>query len=512
MFIKSSFIFSSLTMVSRVFGFIRDMLLANYFGIGMFADAFNVAFRLPNLFRSIFAEGAFSAAFVPLFSGKLHEAGKKQALLFAGRILSFLVVALICLMIIFQVFIEDIVMAIAPGFESNPEKFELTLQLTRITSPYLLFISIVTFYACILNSIDRFAAMAASPIILNIVMIIGLTFFGGDDYQKSFYAAYSVFWGGLIQLVAIFIAVWRKEHLPKLEKIKVDKDSGKFFKNLTPAILGSGVTQINIWIGTIIATSIPGAVSIIYYADRLVQLPLALIGVSIGIVILPKLSKLFKSGDMEKAVFLQNRSLEIALVLSIPCSIILYEISEPIIYILFQRGAFSVADTDKTAPALLILGLGIPAYVLNKILVSSFFANQDTKTPVRVSVICVILNAVGNYVLVQYISYLGIAVATAFSAWTNIILLLIYAYKKDLFRFDFAFKIRFIRILLSCIIMYVFLNAIYGLFGKYIFDQSTMISLGVFSAILIASFAIYIVALFFSGVYNRNSIKELTDS
>lgn len=511
MFIKSSFIFSFLTMISRIFGFIRDLLLANYFGTGMIADAFNVAFRLPNLFRAIFAEGAFSAAFVPLFSGKLHSEGKDSALFFASKILSFLTLALLILMAIFQIFMPEIVRGIAPGFETNPQKFLLTMKLTRITTPYLFFISLVTFYACILNSIDRFAAMAASPIILNIIMIIGLYGFGGNDnIEKSTYAAYSVFIGGLVQLIVIILAVYKKKHLPQFGSLKPNSDANKFFKNLLPAILGSGVTQINIWIGTIIATSIPGAVSIIYYADRIVQLPLSLIGVSIGIVILPKLSKMFKAHQKTKALYLQNRAFEIALALSIPCSVAIYIIAEPIIYILFQRGAFSINDTDKTIPALILLGCGIPAYVLNKIIVSGYFANEDTKTPVKISAFSVFINVIGNIILVKYLSYVGIVIATILAAWVNIILLIIFAYRKEIFSFDFIFKIRLLRIILSAAFMYIYLASCYKILQQYILSDSTLIKISSFAGMIISAIVVYIFALFATRAYNLTALKELS--
>lgn len=511
MFIRSSFIFSFLTMISRVFGFIRDLLLANYFGTGMLADAFNVAFRLPNLFRAVFAEGAFSAAFVPLFSGKLYTEGKKSALFFAGKILAFLTLALLVLMAFSQIFMVELVMGIAPGFEVDPKKFELTMKLTRITTPYLFFISLVTFYACILNSIDRFAAMASSPIILNIIMIIGLYCFGTNNYEKTIYTAWSVFIGGVVQLIVIIIAVYRKKHMPKLQNFKRNKDSNKFFKNLAPAILGSGVTQINIWVGTIIATSIPGAVSIIYYADRIVQLPIALIGVSIGVVILPKLAKMFKSNQKTAALFLQNRSLELALALSLPCSIALYEIANPIIYMLYQRGAFHGSDTSKTVPVLIFLGFGIPAYVLNKIIVSSYFANEDTRTPVKISAFCVALNVAGSLTLVRYFSYVGIVISSASVAWINILLLIFWAYKKEIFNFDFVFKIRFLRIILSCAFMYIYLNAAYGLLEQYIYSSSTAIGLGAFILMILGGFVVYVAALFATGAYSMKTLQQLTE-
>ena len=507
MFLKSSIIFSGFTFVSRIFGFIRDILIATFFGIGPLADAFNVAFKLPNFFRSIFAEGAFSAAFVPLFSGKLSTHGKKHALKFAGQILSILSISLVILIVSMELFMPLVIKMIAPGFEKTPEKFHMTIELTRITTPYLLCISLVTFYSCILNSFNKFAAMAASPIILNIVMILGLYFFGHSQSDKVYIAAWTVFIGGIMQLIIIIISTFKQNALPKIQLPTHSKESKRFFKNMTPAVMSSGIIQLNLWIGTILATSIPGAVSIIYYADRIIQLPISLIGVSIGIVILPALSKSFKKKERRQAIHLQNRAIEIATALSLPCTTAILVIAKPIIYTLFQRGEFSPDDTMKTLPALVMLSLGVPAYVLNKILVSSFFANENTKTPFRISIVCLITNTTGNIVLIKFLGYVGICIATAFTAWINLLLLLFFAYKKDIFNFDIVAKIKILRIILSNFCLYIFLFSANKMLSKFLFNH--YLSTLVFFGLLVSAALLYLFALSATNSFSLLEIKRV---
>lgn len=509
MFLKSSVIFSILTFISRIFGFIRDLLVATFFGTGVFADALYVAFKLPNFFRNIFAEGAFSAAFVPLFSGKLSAEGEEKALLFASNIFAILTTSLIVFILLLEIFMPFVMEILAPGFENNHEKFTMTVFLTNITTPYLFFISLVTFFSCILNSIGRFAAMAASPIILNVIMILAMYFIGENQPEKAVVTAWSMTIGGVLQLIVIIYFVCKKQVFPKIMMPKLTNDTKKFFKNLGPAALGSGVTQINLWVGTIIATSIPGAVSMIYYADRLVQLPISLIGVSIGIVILPTLSRYFKSGNKKAAITTQNRALEISMLLSLPCTAVILALAEPMIYILFERGEFKPADTISTTPGLITLAIGMPAYVMNKIMIPCFFAVEDTKTPVRISIMCVIINVVGNLILIRYIGYFGITLSTAITAWVNIALLTLFARRKKIFEFDDLIKIRSLKLVLSSIFLYVFLEAVAGLSTSLLYSTSKLVSLSVFSGILLAGCLIYLYSLHITKAYTINDLKEI---
>ena len=509
MFLKSSAIFSVLTFISRIFGFVRDILLASFFGTSIFADAFNVAFKLPNFFRSIFAEGAFSAAFVPIFSGTLSADGKNAALKLAGNIFGFLMMSLLVLILVLEIFMPFVITLLAPGFEQNQEKFELTVLLTYITTPYLFFISLVTFFSCILNSVGRFAAMAASPIILNVVMILGMYFIGTTEVEKVIVTAWTVAVGGFIQLIVIIYFTLKKQVWPIIALPTLTPSTKKFFCNLGPATLGSGVAQINLWIGTIIATSIPGAVSMIYYADRLVQLPISLIGVSIGIVILPTLSKYFKSKNTEAAITTQNRALEIAMLLSFPCMVAILALAEPMIHILFERGEFKASDTIGTTTGLVTLAIGIPAYVMNKIIVPCFFAVEDTKTPVKISIVCLILNVSGNLILIQYMGYSGITLATSITAWVNVILLITFAYRKGIFRFDELVKLRALKLIIASILLYLFLEALAGFASSLLYSHHLTVSLLVFSGILLTGGLLYLYAIHITGAYTLDDLKEL---
>jgi putative peptidoglycan lipid II flippase len=510
MFIKSSLIFSSLTFISRIFGFVRDGMVASFFGTSLFADVFTIIFRLPNLFRSTFAEGAFSAAFVPLFSKKLSYEGKDEALKFASNIFGILVISLTAITIVLEVFMPGVVGAIAPGFKDDPYKFELTVFLTRITTPYLVFMSLVAFYSCILNSINKFFALAFSPILLNLVMIAGLYLFGKDQMDKVVVAAWTIFIGGVIQLLVIMKTVINQNVFPAIKRPRFDTvDVRRFFKNLLPAFLSSSVTQLNIWIGTIIVTGLSGAASIIYYADRIVQLPTALVGVSIGIVLLPALSKAIKAQEHEKANFFHNRAIEISLMLSLPCLVATVVLAKPIVYILFQRGAFSDSDTLKTAPALLTLAIGIPAYVMNKIMVSNFFANEETKISLKISLVCLVLNVIGNLILIRYLEHVGITLSTAITGWFNTLLLVVFSYRKRIFAFDQMIKIKFLKICLSCACLYITLEVLIGLIGEKIYGASSLLSIASFGGIVLIGAAVYLFALGATRTYSLNELKRL---
>jgi putative peptidoglycan lipid II flippase len=483
--------------------------VASSFGATLYADAFNVAFKLPNFFRSIFAEGAFSSAFVPLFSGKVATGDKAKALEFAGNSLVILTLSVTGLVAIFEVAMPLVIWLLAPGFEVDEYKVNLTIYLTRITTPYLIFITLVTFFSCVLSTFGKFSANAASPIILNICMIAALYFFRDNPEQTATMLSWSIFIGGLLQLITIYYVVKKRNILFKFKKPTINQDIKKLFSNMAPAVIGSGVSQINLWIGTIIATSIPGAVSLIYYADRIVQLPLALIGVSIGIVILPTLSKQAKSGNMEKYIHTQNRAIEISLLLSLPCTVALLLISQPIIYVLFQHGAFNTQDTQNTALALITLSIGIPAYILNKILIPTFFVVEDTKTPVKISIFCLILNTISNLILINYLAHVGITLSTAIVAWINIILLFRFAIKKKLFHFDSVIKKKIIRLLVSSGLMCWYLYSILGILDKYIYSSEIFISIITFVFTIISAAIIYFIAVFVTGSYSKAELIQL---
>jgi len=389
--LSSTYVFSFFTLLSRILGYFRDILIAIFLGASIFADAFFVAFRIPNTFRRLFAEGTFNAAFIPSYVSektKNQKRGKK----FADEVLSILILILFFIILLVEIFTPYLVYLIAPGFLDNSEKFDLAVELTRITFPFLLFVSVSSFFSGILNSNNRFAAAAAAPIILNIVLILSLliSYFFNLDFAKQL--SYGVTLAGIIQLLFL-IFFTKKYYKPSIEfKTRLGSKVKFFFKKLLPSILSSGVTQINILVGTIIASFEASAVSYLYYADRIYQINLAIAGIAVGTVSLPVLSKAFKQKNILKISNIQSRSIELSLLLSIPASLGLILASKEIVNALFGYGSFTIENINMTASALKYFGYGIPAFALIKILSNFFFARNNTKTPFYISTFIVLLN------------------------------------------------------------------------------------------------------------------------
>jgi putative peptidoglycan lipid II flippase len=491
--IKSTGTFSFFTIISRLLGYLRDILIAISLGTGPLADVFFVAFRIPNTFRRLFSEGTFNAAFIPSYTSELSN-GKEQSDKFANNILNILVIGLLFLIIFIEIFMPYFVFLIAPGFETEHQKMELAINLTRITFPFLFFICLASFFSAILNSHNRFAAAAAAPIILNI-MLIGVLFYEKflNDHLV-YYLSYAVTISGIIQLILLYIFV-KKFYFPKFSfKIKIDKKIRNFFKKLLPSIFASGVTQINILIGTIIATFQASAVSYLYYADRIYQINLAIAGVAIGTVILPQLSKYIQNNEIDKITLIQNKALELSLFLSVPATIALLLASEEIISGLFGYGSFEENGVKNSAKALFYFGLGLPAFALIKVFSSFFFARHNTKTPFYISLISVMLNIVISIFYFKSIGFVIIPIATSISSWFNSIMLFIFLKKENLFNFNYIFINRFIRILIASILMGLFFNYLINFFEndlaydknfKSVFLVSTVL-LGLISYLLIA--------------------------
>ncbi|CAK0767469.1 putative lipid II flippase MurJ [Azospirillaceae bacterium] len=409
-----------LTLVSRILGFVRDVLTAAILGAGPIADAFFIAFRLPNHFRSLFAEGAFNAAFVPVFSEILVRNGRPAARTFAGDVYSALFVAQLALLALFLAIMPWFMTLFAPGFIGDPIRFPLSVLFTRITFPYLLFISLVALMGAMLNSLGRFAAAAAAPILLNLCLIGALI--GLAPLTPN--AGYALSWGVLLAGVAQYVyLLWdcrRAGINPPLGRPRMTDDVRKFLRVLGPAALGSGLVQINLFIDTLIASFLPtGAVSYLYYADRLNQLPLGVIGIAVGTVLLPEMAKRLKSGDETGALDRQNRALEMSLLLTLPAAVALIATAEPIMTILFQRGAFTTADAAASANTLMAYAVGLPAFVVIRSLTPGFHARQDTTTPVRIALIAVGANIGLKLVLMGPLAQVGLALGTSLSAWIN---------------------------------------------------------------------------------------------
>ena len=491
--IKSTGTFSFFTIISRLLGYLRDILIAVFLGTGPLADAFFVAFRIPNTFRRLFSEGTFNAAFVPSYAAELSQ-GKEQSSEFANNVFNLLILGLFFLVIIIEIFMPTFVFLIAPGFEGDNQKMDLAINLTRITFPFLFFISLASFFSAILNSHNRFAVAAATPIILNL-MLIGVLFYGSFLNDKLvFYLSYVVTLSGIIQLIFLYIFV-KKFYQPKITlKIKINEKVKKFFKKLLPSIFSSGVTQINILVGTIIASFQTSAVSYLYYADRIYQINLAIAGIAIGAVILPQLSRYIQNNQKEEIMLIQNKALELSLFLSIPATIALLIGSEQIVSALFGYGSFEENGVKNSAKALFYFSLGLPAFSLIKVFSSFFFARHNTKIPFYISLISVLLNITISVFYFKTIGFIIIPIATSISSWFNAIILFLFLKKKKLFDFNLVFIKRFIRILIAAIIMGIFFNYLINFFDSNLdYDQKFKsayligsVLLGLISYLLIA--------------------------
>ncbi len=424
-FIRSIATFGGFTMVSRLTGFIRDMIIATFLGAGMVSDAFLVSFKLPNLFRSLFAEGAFTSAFVPLFSSKLVAFGRDKSVEFAAKAVSLLTFFLVLFVLAFELSMPWVVNVLAPGFSGDPAKIALTISLCRITFPFLLFISVVSFQAGILNSFDKFAAPAAAPIILNIGIIIA----GLVSVSILNMPVYGMAWG--ITISGFIEIIWLKHFLDKdsihikpdfhvLSLLK-DTEIRTLFKRIGPGIIGAGIYQINMVVDTILVSLVAsGAVSWLYYANRLQQLPLGVIGAAISVALLPLLSRRLKAGETAEAHAIQDKAVIYGLMMSLPAAIIFVCLADLLVELLFEHGKFTASDTLKTAAALQAYAIGLPCYVMVKALMPNFFARGDTKTPVKYSAVVFIANLTLNLLLMKPLGHIGIAIATSCAAFVSL--------------------------------------------------------------------------------------------
>ena len=408
------------TAASRVLGFLRDIAIAARLGAGSEADAFFVALKLPNFFRRLFGEGAFAAAFVPLFASALASEGREAARRFAEGALSVMVAALAALTLAAILFMPQAMALLAPGFVDEPERFGLAVALTRITFPYLLLICVVALVSGVLNGLDRFGAAAAAPSLFNLCLIAGLFAAPGLGLGGAEGLAFGVAAAGVAQLVLVAGAVARAGMPLALPPPRLSPEVRTLLNRMVPGAIGAGVTQINLMIDVIIASLLPeGAIAFLYYADRVAQLPLGVIGTALGTALLPTLSRQVRLGEGARAGETQNRAIELALLLTLPAAAGLVAAALPIVSVLFERGAFGAEASDATARALAAYGFGLPAFVLVKVFAPGFFARGDTRTPVQVAVACVALNLVFNLALIRPLGHVGIAVATSLSAWAN---------------------------------------------------------------------------------------------
>lgn len=458
------------TMASRIAGFVRDMIFAAVLGTGPVGDAFFVAQKLPNLFRRLFGEGAFNAAFVPSFSGLAADKGHPAAHRFARDAFALMAVWLLFLTVLGEIFMPQLMAVLAPGFAVDPAKLALTITLTRITFPYLLLICLVALLSGMLNGLDFYAAAAAAPVLYNVVCIgfmLGLT-----PYLPT--AGHAFAWGvtasGVVMLAMLLIAVARAGMPIKLEIPRLTPEMRSLLRRMAPGMVGAGVMQINQMVDVFIATLLPASsVSLIYYANQVQQLPLAIIGTAIGTALLPLLSRQVRTGDDTGADATMNRAMEYALFLTLPATFALVSAAEPVVSALFQRGAFTHEAARLSAQALVAYAVGLPAFVMVKVMAPGFFARGDTTTPVVIGVGCVAINVVLNLLLMTPLQHVGPPLATSIASWINLAALAFVLHRRKQLHLDRQLQSRAPRILLAALTMgaAVWMAADYAPGGRY---------------------------------------------
>ncbi len=434
------------TLLSRLTGFFRDIMLAAILGAGPVADAFFVAFRLPNHFRAIFAEGAFNAAFIPAYARIRTQGGPESASIFGDRIFTLLIATQAVLLALALLFTPQVIDLLAPGFSREPHQFDLAVSLTRITFPYLLLITLVTLWGGILNALHRFAAAAAAPILLNLSMMATLAFaalFGGAGYA----AAWGVLISGVLQAVLVGGDTLRAGAFTSFRSLALDADVRRFFKALVPATIGSAGTQLALFADTIIATFLAtGAISALYYADRIDQLPIGVIGIAVGTVLLPEMTHRIAAGDDAGARSAQNRAIEFALLLAIPCIVAFLMVPDLIMRGLFMRGRFTAGDAHAAALTLMAYTIGLVPFVLIRSVVAPFLARGDTLTPMKAALIGTAVNIVFKIALMGPLAQVGLALATSIGAWINFVLVLWLAARAGYIAADATLKSSLVKL------------------------------------------------------------------
>lgn len=502
-----------LTLVSRVLGFVRDQLIAFTLGTGFVAQAFIIAQRFPNLFRTLFAEGAFNSAFVPQFARRIEADGQQTALSFAIEVFSALFAWLLAFSAIAMIAMPYLIYVIAPGFHFDQAKLDLTVYLTRICFPYLLFISLTALQSGVLNSLNRFTAAAAAPILLNLSMIaanvVAWFFETGNSPATGVIFAWGVTVSGVVQFLLLAIACHRA-NMPLFPKWPLMTPGVKqVIKLSVPGIISGGIMQINLLIATSLASAISGAVAYLYYAERLYQLPLGVIGVAVGVVLLPDLSRRLRAGDDAGALHSTNRALEISLILMIPAAVALMVIPIPIVRTVFEHGAFKPEDTLAVAPAIIAFAAGLPAFAMTKAFQPNFYAREDTRTPMRIALLSIAVNVAASVGLSQIFGHVGIAAATTLAAWTNTLCLGFLLRQRNFFRMDAQFQSRLPRIILSAIVMGAVLYAgTWLLSGNFQSSSRFIAAAWALLALVMAGIVSYFACIIATGAITPTELKR----
>ncbi|MDR0484911.1 MAG: murein biosynthesis integral membrane protein MurJ [Alphaproteobacteria bacterium] len=496
---------SGFTLISRFLGLLRDILLSRFFGASSLSDAFFVAFKIPNLFRRLFAEGSMQAAFVPIFAKVLGE-DEKKAREFASQVFTIFFIILAIFVCLFDYYADYVIMVISPGIKSRGDEiFNLTVELLRITMPYLLFISMVSFYSSLLNSLNKFSLVAFLPALLNISIVATLLLSDVDSniFQSAAHAgSWGIFWGGLAQLLCVMWACYKNKWLIRFTLIKkVMVETKTFFRRILPVVFGAGVYQVNIIVDVLVASLLPaGAISFLFYADRIYQLPLAIIGIAIGTVVLPEISGSNKTHE-EKADIKQN-ALIFSLGMSLFAAISLIVFANETIKIIFYGGNFSLEATRITAIVLMIYTLSLPANIITKVILPFYYSYGDTRTPFYSTLVCLLLNLVLVFSLANFFGVYGIACATVIASTVNLLILFFVLYKKYNFRLSEKFYIEFKKIIIvAMLLIFMLLLIKHAFLDNLTLDLFWFRFIYIFCIILMVVFVIFLLRLVKSYIY-----------
>lgn len=494
---------AGMTGLSRIAGFARDILTASILGAGPVADAFFVALKLPNFFRRVTAEGAFSVSFVPLYSSTLEQEGPERARIFASNAFWIMTLILSVFCGLAMIFMPYVLMVIAPGFSDDPLRYDLGVELSRITFPYLLLMSLTALLGGVLNAHDRFAPFAFAPVLFNLCLIAALLLSGYFE-TPGHALSYGILTAGFAQLFMLLFCAWRLGIRIKVKVPEFSPKIRKVFALMGPGVIGAGVMHINLFADLILASFLDeGAISYLYYADRLNQLPLGVVGIAVGTALLPMLSKALSREDSKEAHHLFNRALEYCLIFALPAALALLVIPYQLIEALFQRGVFSAEDTNVTASVLMAYAVGLPPYILIKIFSTVHWARQDTTTPVKISVTATVFNIGLSIILIYQMGVAGIALATGLAGWLQLVMHVYTLRKTKVVGFDDAFKKNLLKIVGSTAVMVAVLLALsFGLpmgLNKYV----------VLTALVSSGIVSYGACVFISGALNVQKLKAM---
>lgn len=505
--VKAMATVAGMTALSRIAGFARDVLTAAYLGAGPVADAFFVALKLPNFFRRVTAEGAFSISFVPIYAKKMEDDSLQHADFFASNAFMIMVCWLSVITIIAVAFMPYLLELVAPGFGDDPVRRIYAIEFSRITFPYLLLMSLGALLGGVLNAHHRFAPFAFAPVLFNLCLIVSILV--SSHFKTVGHAmSYGLVASGVLQLIFLWGCAKKSGVKIEFKKPVLDADARQVLRLMGPAMIGAGVIHINLFADMIIASYLqPGAISYLYYADRLNQLPLGTVGIAVGTALLPMLSRAMAKSDSEAAIDLFSRSLEYCLLLALPAAIALCTIPNILITVLFERGEFTAHDTMITANVLVCYAIGLPAYIATKVFSTAHWARQDTTTPVKISIVATVLNIVLAVIFIQFMGVAGIALGTGLVGWVQYFAHIHYLKGHPHAQFDQKFKHNFPRIILSSFIMGVVLYGLAVLVGGYIYENAGAYRILVLGFIIGCSCAAYGLAILMTGVIKISEVK-----